>query len=83
METFGSLIDKLTIVNIKLYHQEDIAHDPEASDSVVANAKRRIDVLNLQRNQLIQEIDELLRDVVAGNKSVPVVPQCKDYGRKK
>ncbi len=82
METLGSLIDKLSIVNIKLYHQEDIAHDTGATDAVVASAKRKIDILNMQRNSLIQEIDELLQAVIDGEKKVPVVLQCKDYGRK-
>jgi len=83
METIGSLIDKLSIVNIKLYHQEDIAHNPSASDAVVASAKRKIDVLNIQRNGLIQEIDELIQDIVENHRKVPVVAQCKDYGEKK
>lgn len=82
METIGSLIDKLTIVNLKLWHQEEMAHDPQADDTTVANAKRKIDGLNLQRNALIQEIDELLRDVIENKKKVPVVPQYKDYTRR-
>jgi cell division protein FtsB len=82
METPGSLIDKLSIVNLKLWHQEEIAHDPKAVDFVVAAAKRKIDGLNLQRNALVQELDELFRDVVEGRKLYPVVPQFKDYSRK-
>ena len=34
-ETLGSLIDKLTIANLRLWHLEEVKHDNEASDSEV------------------------------------------------
>ena len=83
METIGQLVDKLTVVNIKLYHQEDIAQEPGADDHQVAEAKRKISVLNLQRNNLIQEIDEFLADVVSGKRPAVVFYQLKDYGGKR
>lgn len=82
METPGSLIDKLSIVNNKLWHQEEIAHDPTASDQVVAGAKRKIDGLNLQRNALVQEFDELMRSIINQERDYPVVPQFKDYRKR-
>jgi len=83
METLGSLIDKLSVVNIKLYHQEDIAQEEGASDKQVADAKRKISVLNRQRNALIEEIDILFEDVITGKRPAPVVfKQLKDYGKK-
>lgn len=82
METIGSLTDKLSIVNIKLYHWEDIAQEEGAGDKQVAYAKRKINILNRQRNAFIEEIDTLLRDIIQ-NKSIPVVfHQFKDYGKK-
>ena len=89
METLGSLIDKLFTVNHKLWNQEDIAQTPGADDHTVAEAKRRISALNLQRNQLIQEIDELiysffenlLKQTQQLSNPVHIVPQFKNYGR--
>jgi len=83
METPGSLIDKLFTVNHKLWNQEDIAQAPGADDKTVADAKRKISALNLQRNALIQEIDELISDIVTGKKKPPVIDQFKSYGMKK
>ena len=83
METPGSLIDKLFTVDHKLWNQEDIAQTPGADDHTVAEAKRKISKLNLQRNALIQEFDELIRDIVIGKKPNFVVPQFKSYGEKK
>lgn len=83
METLGSLIDKLSVTNIKLYHQEDMAQEEGAGDKQVANAKRKISVLNRQRNALIEEIDVLFEEVITKKRSVPIVfRQLKDYGKK-
>jgi cell division protein FtsB len=83
METLGNLVDKLTVVNLKIWHLEEIAHDQNASDSEVATAKRKIDVLNLQRHALIEEFDTLLQEVLSGKKKVPVFYEVKDYKKGK
>ncbi len=46
--------------NFKLWHQEDIARSPDVSDSDLAQVKRRIDKLNQQRNDLIEQLDDWL-----------------------
>jgi predicted metal-dependent HD superfamily phosphohydrolase len=58
METLGNLIDKLTIVNLKIWMCEDVKRD-SANDAEIANATRKTNLLNQQRNDLIQEIDEM------------------------
>jgi hypothetical protein len=59
METPGSLIDKLIIVNLKIFKAEDIKRDPEATDKDLADATRLTNKLNQHRNSLMIEIDEL------------------------
>ncbi len=44
--------------NFQLWHQEDIARCPEATDHELATVKRSIDKLNQQRNDWIEKIDE-------------------------
>ena len=46
--------------NFDLWHLEDAARDPRASDSVLADRKRRIDAVNQQRNNLAERVDEEL-----------------------
>jgi hypothetical protein len=60
----GTLTD-LTIAqhraNFDLWHEEDKARDPHATDTEIASVKRSIDRLNQYRNDLIEKIDlELL-----------------------
>ena len=64
METIGNLIDKLTIVNLRIWMAEDIKRDPSASDEKIANATKLTNIANVQRNDLIQEIDESINYMV-------------------
>jgi FkbM family methyltransferase len=72
METFGNLIDKLTIVNMKIWKFEDIKRDSN-DDKIIADACKKTNVLNVQRNDLIQEIDQMLIDASNG------IVNFKDY----
>lgn len=52
-------------LNFLLWHEEDLARDPEASDATIAAVKRRIDVLNQQRNDAIEQIDQGIAEELA------------------
>ena len=51
--------------NFRLWHEEDLARDPHASDGVIAGVKRRIDKLNQLRNDSIERIDLALLQELA------------------
>jgi hypothetical protein len=48
--------------NFDLWHEEDLARDPDASDNAIANEKHRIDSLNQRRNDLVEQMDRWLLD---------------------
>ena len=64
MDTVGNLIDKLSIVNIRIWFAEDIKRNKGATDKQLADACRVTNVANSQRNDLIQEIDEMLNRMI-------------------
>jgi hypothetical protein len=51
--------------NFLLWHEEDKARSPTASDAQIANVKRTIDRLNQQRNDWIERLDEWIADDLA------------------
>lgn len=75
MDTIGNLIDKLTIVNIRIWTAEDIKRNINASDKEIADATRVTNIVNSQRNDLIQEIDECINNLMINQ-----IPQ-KLYGQ--
>ena len=65
---FPSLVSRQHYVNFELWHQEDMARDPDASDSKIAAVKRTIDVLNQLRNDMIEQMDQCLLDKLQNKK---------------
>lgn len=83
MDSIASLIDKLTIVNIKIWFAEDIKRKQGATDNEIANATKITNIANQQRNDLVQEIDEKLNDLGAGNlQKLYKQGDTKMYGKK-
>lgn len=83
METIASLIDRLSVTNIKIWMAEDIKRSKEASDKEIADATRITNVANQQRNDLIQEIDERLNHMVETGELQKLYKQgsTKMYGK--
>jgi hypothetical protein len=59
--TLGALVDSLCQKNMQLWHLEDEARRSDVSDAYIGRIKRKIDIANLSRNDLIDRIDELLQ----------------------
>lgn len=83
METIGNLIDKLTIANIRIWMAEDIKRDPTATDKQIADATRITNIVNVQRTDLIQEIDETVNHLISTGQLQKLYKQgaTKMYGK--
>jgi len=62
--------------NFDLWHEEDKARDPVASDAIIATVKRSIDRLNQKRNDEIEKIDEALLDEL-GHRSIRILADAR------
>lgn len=59
--------------NFDLWHEEDKARDPGATDAAITQVKRAIDGLNQRRNDLVEAMDEMLLGAApAGSEGAPL-----------
>jgi hypothetical protein len=58
--------------NYDLWHREDEARDPNASDATIVHVKHDIDRLNQLRNDLAEIIDKALLDFAPDNPTAPL-----------
>lgn len=63
-ESFEGLVEQEHRANFDLWHAEDEAREPGASDAAVAGVKHAIDRLNQRRNDLIEQMDVWLLERV-------------------
>lgn len=64
-EKFLSLVARQHLANFELWHTEDEARTPNATDADLARVKRRIDETNQRRNDLSEQMDRLLLEELA------------------
>jgi hypothetical protein len=67
-DEWTSLIARQHLANFELWHTEDAARTPGATDADLAHVKRRIDETNQRRNDLSEQIDEMLLDALASQR---------------
>jgi Protein of unknown function (DUF4254) len=60
------------IANFDLWHEEDKARSPEATDADIAEVKHAIDRLNQKRNDLVEKIDLWLLERLEQNERAPL-----------
>lgn len=63
--TLSSLVLQLHRANFDLWHQEDEARAPHATDAQIAATKRNIDRINQRRNDTVERIDSALLEYLS------------------
>jgi hypothetical protein len=61
---FKSLVCQQHEFNYRLWHEEDTARSPSASDEEIANVKRAIDGFNQARNDMIEKLDDAITAMI-------------------
>ncbi len=78
-ETVGWLVDKITIIELKIFHMREQAQRADASDDFRARCEARIAVMHEQRDDLAAEITKLVADMAGGRVVPKVYRQFKMY----
>ncbi|MBR5913662.1 MAG: DUF4254 domain-containing protein [Selenomonadaceae bacterium] len=83
METVGSLVDKLSINELKIFHMEEQNRRTDVDEKFHDDCELRLNILRVQRDDLTEELQTLMDDVLAGRKKFKLYRQMKMYNDKK
>lgn len=78
-ETVGSLVDKLCIIELKIFHMAEHAARDDVTPSFRQDCREKVAVLERQRDDLATEVTELLEAIGRGELVPKVYRQFKTY----
>lgn len=78
-ETIGSLVDKITIIELKIYHMREQAGRQDVDAEFRQRCEWRLEVMREQRDDLAKELTVLARDIAGGRVTPKVYRQFKMY----
>ena len=78
-ETVGWLADKISIMELKIWHMREQSEREDATVEFRTQCTERLAVLRLQRDDLAAELTTLLGDIAAGRVTPKVYRQYKMY----
>ena len=78
-ETIGSIIDRLSIASLKVFHMQEQADRVDAGAEHVELCNQKVGKLKIQQADLAQALQEFVADVIAGRKQNKLYHQFKMY----
>jgi Protein of unknown function (DUF4254) len=78
-ETPGLMIDRLSILALKIYHTREESHRASATESHRLKNRKRLVLLEEQRDDLAGCLDALWAEVLAGTRRFKLYRQMKMY----
>jgi len=78
-ETPGSVIDRLSILSLKVYHMREQSERLDATVEHIKKSKERLRVLTRQHEDLTMALQYLIDDLTAGRKQMKIYRQFKMY----
>jgi len=73
------VIDRLSILALKVYHMTEETVRQDASEEHIASCRTKLDILLNQRTDLSLSLDELMADIANGTKYMKTYKQMKMY----
>jgi hypothetical protein len=78
-ETPAWLLDRMSILQLKIYHFQDQLKREDADESHLASVKQKLYILQVQEQDLELAYDELMDDLHKGKKYMKLYKQMKMY----
>jgi Protein of unknown function (DUF4254) len=78
-ETPAWLLDRMSILLLKIYHMKEQTERKDAGEDHIAKTKAKLSVLLEQKDDMRQAYDELIEDIENGNRKFKVYRQMKMY----
>jgi Protein of unknown function (DUF4254) len=78
-ETPAWAVDRLSILELKIYHMQIEAQRVDASEEHRSACQKKLDVLLTQREDMCTSIMQLLEDIATGKKYMKLYKQMKMY----
>jgi hypothetical protein len=78
-ETPGSVVDRLSIIAIRIYHLDEQTQRTDASADHLDKVRHKLAVCRLQRDELAGALEQLLADIAGGRKRHRTYRQMKMY----
>lgn len=78
-ETVGSLADKISIIELKIYHMREQSERGDATPEFREQCLGRLDIMKMQRDDLAEEMSELVSAIASGRVVPKVYRQFKMY----
>ena len=78
-ETPGSIVDRISIMSLKVYHMDEDSRRDDIDDDHRQRSLHRLAVLKLQRHDLFVALEQVMADYAAGRKRMKLYKQFKMY----
>ena len=79
METIGSLIDKMSINELKIYNMEKQKNRTDRDEVFKKECEYKLSILYSQREDMMKELQDSLDDYRTGRKRFKIYLQMKMY----
>ena len=78
-ETPGSIVDRLTILSLKIYHMNEQTQRKDVDKNHILSCENKLKILNLQRDDLAKALKILIKEISKGEKKHKIYYQFKMY----
>ena len=78
-ETIGSLADKISIIQLKIFHMREQLERADATQEHKAACAGKLEVMGTQVRDLEDELTQLVSDVASGKVKLKIYRQFKMY----